>query len=167
MRAERPSAASALIASGLTKRIPRAIASAPAISSGGFDWSARTRHPAPTTKKMTPSQPARRVGLGRGGRLESASVIGTRATVRAGHQAAPTAVTSARTRTTTTSTHGTLRRSMRWPAAVSSSGESSIQHAAPVSVPATAAIRPTAAPSASITFRTCARVAPMAATMPS
>ena len=156
-----------MIASGLMKRIPSTIANAPAISSGGFAWSAMARHAAPTTKKTTPSQPERRVGLGRGGRLESASVIGTRATVRAGHQAAPIDVTSASRRTTTTRTHGTLRRSMRWPAAVSSRGESSIQSAAPVSVPAAAAIRPTAAPSASITLRTCARVAPMAATMPS
>ena len=87
-------------------------------------------------KKTAPSQAERRVGLGRGGRLDSASVIGTRAIMRAGHHAAPTAVTSASTTTATTIVPGRLSRPMRWFAAASSKGDSDIQRTAPIAVPA-------------------------------
>ena len=74
-----------------------------------------------------PPAAERRAGLGRGGRADRARVTGIRAAVRAGHQAAAVAVTTASSMPATMSHHGRSNRSIRWPAAVSSRGATAIQ----------------------------------------
>ena len=81
-----------------------------------------------------------RAGLGCGGRPESASMTGRRATVRPGHQAAAVAPRIARRTTIASSAHGRLSRSMRWSTADSSVGAKASQSARPAIVPMSAAI---------------------------
>ena len=76
------------MASGLMNKIPRAIASAPAMISGGRDWLARARQATPITISRAASRAGRWAGLGRGGRADRARVTGSRAAARAGHHAA-------------------------------------------------------------------------------
>ena len=73
-------------------KIPRAIASAPAMISGGRDWLASARQTTPASISSPASRAGRRAGLGRGGRPDRARVTGSRAATRAGHQAAPVAI---------------------------------------------------------------------------
>ena len=80
---------------------------------------------------------------------------GMRAIVRAGHHAAPAAVTTASRLPATISHHGTLKASTRYPAASSTRGARAIQPATPTTVPATAATAPATAPLATITRRIC------------
>ena len=106
-------------------------------------------------------------GFGRGGRAERASVTGTRATARPGHQAAAVAPRTATRTTIASSGQGTLSRSMRWSTAGSSVGATASQSAKPTTVPINAPIAPTTAPLVSSTSRRCFSVAPIAASMPS
>ena len=96
-----------------------------------------------------------RAGLGLGGRPESASRTGRRATVRPGHQAAAVAPTIARRPAIAIRTHGRLSRSMRWSTADSSVGAKTSQSPRPAIVPMTAAIVPTTAPLVKSTRRRC------------
>ncbi len=89
-----------------------------------------------------------------------------RATERAGHQAAAIAVRTASTRLATTAHHGRARRSIRWPESDCSVGTNANHAATPTTPPASAPTIPTAAPSASITRRTCLSVAPREASRP-
>ena len=115
----------------------------------------------PTAISAAAAIAAWRAGLGFGGRPESASMTGRRATVRAGHQAAAVAARTARTTVSAISAQGRLSRSIRWPTADSSVGATATQSARPTIVPQTAAIAPTMAPLAISTRRRCFCVAPI------
>ena len=106
-------------------------------------------------------------GLGRGGRPDKASVTGSRAAARAGHHAAAVVVATASSMPSATRSHGIASRSIRCPANVSRDGAAAIHAARPSAVPATAAMTPTTAPPVTMTIRSCLRVAPIAASMPS
>ena len=86
---------------------------------------------------------------------------------RAGHQAATTAVPTARAMAAATAHQVMSYRSMRWATMVSSLGANASHAASPAAVPATAAVAPTAAPLASITRRIWRSVAPSDPSMPS
>src|ERR1035438_9334178 len=165
--ARRPGVASARMASGLMNKIPRVIATAPAMISGGRFWLPRPRQATPATIIRTASRAGRCAGRGRGGRADRARVTGRRAAARAGHHAAPVAVTTASSMPSATRSHGMANRSIRCPAKVSRPGAAAIHTARPAAVPATAAMTPTTAPPVTMTIRSCLRVAPMAASMPS
>ena len=112
----------------------------------------------------TPPRAAKRwAGCGRGGRPDSAATTEIRATARAGHQAAATAVTKVRTMAAAMAHHGRAKRSMRCSAIDAASVRTRTTPASPTAVPTTAAVAPTAAPLASMTRRTCRSVAPMRA----
>ena len=163
--ARRPGVASARMASGLMNKIPRVIATAPAMISGGRFWLPRARQATPATIIRAASRAGRRAGRGRGGRADRASVTGRRAAARAGHHAAPVAVTTASSMPRATRSHGMANRSIRCPAKVSRTGAAAIHTARPAAVPATAAMTPTTAPPVTMTIRSCLRVAPMAASI--
>ncbi len=121
---------------------------------------------APIASAAPASRAGRRAGRGAGGRADRAAMTGMRAVARAGHHDAPVAVSIASTMPVTTTHHGTSKRSMRCPAAGSTTGARASQVSSPAPVPITAAAAPTAAPLASITSRTCLSVAPVAASSP-
>ena len=121
----------------------------------------------PTAISTAAAIAERCAGFGLGGRPESASMTGRRATVRPGHQAAAVAPTTARTTAIAIRAHGRLSRSMRWSTADSSVGANTTQSARPAMVPMKAATVPTTAPFVNSTRRRCFSVAPMAASMPS
>ena len=120
----------------------------------------------PPVSRIKAATADRRARLGRGGLPDSADMIGSRPTVRAGHQAAATALATQRTapaedpprdvETIEAAAGGILQCWNR-----------AIQPAKAISAPATAAARPTAAPSAIMTRRTWRLVAPAAASRPS
>src|SRR5690349_16351532 len=101
------------MASGLVNKIPRAIASAPVMISGGRDWLARARQATLITISRAASRAGRWAGLGRGGRADRARVTGSRAATRAGHHAEPVAVATASTMPRATRLHGMANRSIR------------------------------------------------------
>ncbi len=96
-----------------------------------------------------------------------ASVIGIRATARAGHHAAMVAVATASPMPATGSQTGMFQRSMRWAAAGSRADADANQARRPAPVPANAAVRPTAVPLATMARRRWRGVAPAAASRPS
>ena len=142
------------------------VATIPATMSGGLSRFDSARQPMPTAISAAAAIAEWRAGLGLGGRPESASVTGSRATVRPGHQAAAIAPKSARRTVSAISSHGRLSRSTRWSTADSSVGANTTHSARPTSVPQSAAIAPTMAPLAMSTRRRCFCVAPIAASMP-
>ena len=97
------------------------VATIPATMSGGLSRCDSARQPMPTAISAAAAIAEWRAGLGLGGRPESASVTGSRATVRPGHQAAAMAPRSARRTVSAISAHGRLSRSTRWSTADSSS----------------------------------------------
>ena len=142
------------------------VATIPATISGGLSRFESARQPMPTAISAAAAIAEWRAGLGLGGRPESASVTGSRATVRPGHQAAAIAPKSARRTVSAISSQGRLSRSTRWSTADSSVGANTTHSARPMSVPQSAAIAPTMAPLAMSTRRRCFCVAPIAASMP-
>ena len=147
--------------------MPRIVATRPATMSSGWSRLDSARQPMPTAMSTAAAMAEWRAGLGLGGRAESASTTGTRATARAGHQAAAVAPRTARRAAMAIRPHGRLSRSMRWSTADSSVGAKTTQSARPAIVPMSAAIVPTSAPFHNKTRRTCFCVAPRAASMPS
>src|SRR5436190_19656913 len=100
------------IASGPINNTATTIATAPVRSSGTLARSLLVSMPIarlanPIAANTTAAADGRRVDFATGGRAESASVIGTRAAVRAGHQAAAVAVATARSMPAATSHQGT------------------------------------------------------------
>jgi len=91
-------------------RIPAAIETSSWTISSSKPRRSRTK---PITTRATATRTDPRTGRDRGGRAERAWVIGIRATVRAGHHAAATAVTTASAMPATTSHHGTCVASIR------------------------------------------------------
>ena len=71
--------------------MPRIVATIPAMMSGRLLRSESTRLPIPATIRTAATIAEWCAGFGSGGRAESASVTGTRATARPGHQAAAVA----------------------------------------------------------------------------
>ena len=67
------------------------VATIPATMSGGLSRLDSARQPMPTAISAAAAMAEWRAGLGLGGRPESASMTGRRATVRPGHQAAAVA----------------------------------------------------------------------------
>ena len=126
--------------------VPRIVATSPATMSSGLSRSDSARQPMPTAISTAAAMAEWRAGLGLGGRPESASTTGTRATARPGHQAAAVAPMTARTTAIAIRPHGRLSRSMRWSTADSSVGAKTTQSARPAIVPMSAAIVPTRAP---------------------
>ena len=116
--------------------------------------------------KQTATDAERCVGVGRGGRPERAKTVGMRAIVRAGHQAAPVAASTASAMPARTNHHGTLKPSIRLPAACSTRGMTATQPATPRIAPNVAATAPITAPLATMTSRRCRSVAPIAASIP-
>ncbi len=94
-------------------------------------------------------------------------MTGSRDVIRAGHQAATVAATTASSATATRRGQGRSVRGMRWFAADSTAGAATIQPTTPSTVPMTAATAPVMAPVASMTSRTWRCVAPIATSMPS
>ena len=135
--------------------------------SGGLSRPERARQAMPAAISAAAAIAECRAGLGLGGRPESASRTGRRATVRPGHQAAAVAPTIATRPAMAIRTHGRLNRSMRWSTADSRVGAKTSQSPRPAIVPMTAASVPTTAPFVNITRRRCFPVAPTAASMPS
>ena len=135
--------------------------------SGGLSLLDSARQPMPIAIRAAAATAEWRAGLGLGGRPERASVTGTRATARPGHQAAAVAPRTATRTTIASSVHGRLSRSRRWSSAVSSVGTSANQSPRPTTVPSSAPIAPTTAPLVITTSRRCFSVAPIAASMPS
>ncbi len=129
----------------------------------GWTSASRTR---PTARSRPPRAAKRCVGWGRGGRPDRAATIGTRAADRAGHQAAATAVRTARARAVPMAHHGRSNRSIRWSASVSRWGAKAIQPTRPAAAPVMAAAAPTTAPLATSTSRTWRSAAPTAPSMP-
>ena len=76
--------------------MPRIVATSPATMSGGLSRLDSARQPMPTAISAAAAIAEWRAGLGLGGRPESASMTGRRATVRPGHQAAAVAPRTAR-----------------------------------------------------------------------
>ena len=72
------------------------VATIPATMSGGLSRLDSARQPMPTAISAAAAIAEWRAGLGFGGRPESASMTGSRATVRPGHQAAAIAPRTAR-----------------------------------------------------------------------
>ena len=93
--------------------MPRIVATIPAMMSGRLLRSESTRLPIPATIKTAATIPEWCAGFGSGGRAESASVTGTRATARPGHQAAAVAPTIATKTTSASRVQGRLSRSRR------------------------------------------------------
>ena len=129
-----PTAASTRIASGPTNSRANPIASVPR-----DDQRHARRSPARRVRSVVPLREPqrhdaqhdehgrgrradRRARLGRGGREDRASVIGTRAAARAGRHAAAVAVRTASSMAAVICHHGRSSRSMRCPAAVSNRG---------------------------------------------
>ncbi len=147
--------------------MPRIVAKVPAMMSGVLLRSESTRLAIPAAINTAARMAEWCAGFGLGGRAESASVTGTRATARPGHQAAAVAPRTATRTTIASSVQGRLSRSMRWSTAGSSVGAIASQSARPATVPISAPIAPTTAPLVSSTSRRCLSVAPVAASMPS
>ena len=99
--------------SGLMNEIPRAMASAPRTISGPLAWLARARQARASTISSTAMRRVRCAGLGLSGRADKALTTGTRAAARAGHQAAPAAVSIASSMPAATRYQGTANRSIR------------------------------------------------------
>ncbi len=93
-------------------------------------------------------------GWGRGGRADSASMTGMRATARAGHQALAVAAPTASTRLVTMTHSGTEKPGMSWPAPACTRDRANAQAAIQAAVPPAAATRPTSAPFTTVTMRT-------------
>ena len=121
----------------------------------------------PKASRATAAVRERRTRRGAGGRAATASVMGIRATARAGHHAARVAVATASPMPATGSQGGMFQGSMRWAAAGSRADAEASQASRPVRVPATAAVRPTAVPLATMAPRRWRGVAPAAASRPS
>ena len=111
--------------------VPRIVATIPATISGGLSRSESARPPMPAAISAAATIAEWRAGLGLGGRAESASVTGRRATVRPGHQAAAVAPRTATRTVSASSAQGRLSRSMRWSTADSSVGANATQSARP------------------------------------
>ena len=111
--ARRPAAVRTRMLSGLMNEIPRAIASAPQMISGPLVWLARARQARASTISSTATMALRCAGLGLSGRADRALTTGTRDAARAGHQAAPAAVSIASSMPSTTRSQGTANLSIR------------------------------------------------------
>lgn len=157
--------------SGPENNIPKVVATVPAMMRNAFGfWSlgcANARQPSPTASKPAPAPAKRCAGLGGDGRPDNAVTIDDRAAARAGHQAAATAATTARTIEAAIAHHGRWNRSTRCPTSVSKRGANAIHVTSPTTAPAPAPTTPTTAPLATIDMRTWRSVAPSAPSMPS
>ena len=138
----------------------------PVMISGGLFWWDSMIRPRPASSRRAPRAAKRCGGLGCAGRAERAATIGVRAALRAGHQAAVTAVVTASSIATRIAHQGRWNRSMRCSAMVSSRGLNANHPARPTVVPVMAATAPTTAPLASRTSRMCRSPAPIAPSIP-
>src|SRR3954468_12487124 len=117
-----------------TAIVPVSTSSMVVIATPSVDFArvANLRHTVPAAMKATDNNADRCTRVGRGGRPDNADTVGTRDAVRAGHQAAPAAATTAKAMPISTSHHGTLKGSMRDPTEPSIAGATANHPASPM-----------------------------------